>query len=182
MVHPAPGTETAVIIPIEAAEAAVAEHRRYLDATASWGVPAHVSVLWPFMHPSTIDIGVISRLRSAVGSVQAFDCTFARCDWFGDDVLWLAPEPDQPFQELTSSAVWHAFPDHPPYGGAFDDIVPHLTVGERSPLSALRDAAESVSHQLPITAHIERAVLIAGTAEPDSWRTVHEFPLPVRTA
>ena len=72
-----------------------------------------------------------------------------------------------------------AFPDHPPYGGAFDDVVPHLTVGEsrRGSASALQAAEATVSPQLPIRAHIDRAVLIAGSAEPDSWHSVHEFRL-----
>lgn len=172
-------TETAVIIAVDAAEPAVADHRRQLDASASWGVPAHVSVLYPFVHPSEVDADVLSRLADALSSVPAFDCTFARCEWFGEEVLWLAPEPDRPFRELTS-AVWRAFPDHPPYGGVFDDVVPHLTVGERrrGSASALRAAAAAVGHQLPIRARIERAVLIAGTAEPNSWHSVREFPLP----
>lgn len=179
MANAATPTETAVIIPIDAAEPAVADHRRQLDVAASWGVPAHVSVLYPFVHPSAVDADVISRLASALNSVPAFDCTFARCDWFGEEVLWLAPEPDRPFRELTS-AVWRAFPDHPPYGGVFDEVVPHLTVGERrrGSASALQAAAAAVSHQLPIRARIERAVLIAGTAELNSWHSVREFHLP----
>ena len=103
MANAATPTETAVIIPIDAAEPAVADHRRQLDVAASWGVPAHVSVLYPFVHPSAVDADVISRLASALNSVPAFDCTFARCDGFGEEVLWLAPEPDGPLRELTSA-------------------------------------------------------------------------------
>ena len=184
MASAAIATETAVIVPIDAAEPVVAEHRHHLDVAASWGVPAHVSVLYPFVHPDAIDDDVISRLSTALRSVPAFDCTFGRCDWFGQDVLWLAPDPDRPFRELTS-AVWRAFPDHPPYGGVFEDVVPHLTVGERrrGSVSALQAAEATVSRQLPIRVHIDRAVLIAGSAEPDSWHRVQEFrlePPPVK--
>ena len=180
MANAATATETAVIIPIAAAEPVVAEHRRDLDVAASWGVPAHVSVLYPFVHRRAIDDDVISRLASALTSVPAFDCTFGSCGWFGEEVLWLAPEPAGPFRELTS-AVWRAFPDCPPYGGVFEDVVPHLTVGEnrRGSAAALRTAAAAVTRQLPIRARIEWAVLVAGTAEPDSWHGVHEFGLPV---
>lgn len=57
--------------------------------------------------------------------------------------------------------------------------MPHLTVGERrrGSVAELRAAEKAVSRQLPITATVNRAVLIAGTAEADSWRTVAEFPL-----
>lgn len=47
MVNAVTFTETAVIIPSDAAESADAYHRRHLDVAASWGVPAHVSVLYP---------------------------------------------------------------------------------------------------------------------------------------
>jgi 2'-5' RNA ligase len=172
-------TQTAVIVPIEAAEFAVAGHRRHLDVAASWGVPAHVSVLYPFVSPTQLDDDVIDRLGSALSSVPAFDCTFARCQWFDEDVVWLAPEPDQPFRALTTAA-WRAFPDHPPYGGIFDDMVPHLTVGERrrGTVADLQHAERAVSRLLPITTRVEKVLLIAGTTAPDSWRTVQEFLLP----
>lgn len=107
-------TETAVIVPVGSVEPAVAAHRRRLDVAASWGVPAHVSVLYPFVHPEKVDDAVLRRLAAALNTVEVFDCTFTRCAWFGEDVVWLAPQPDQPFRELTV-AVWRAFPDHPPY-------------------------------------------------------------------
>jgi len=103
---------------------------------------------------------------------------FARCAWFGQDVLWLGPEPDDPFRELID-AVWRSFPQHPPYSGAPGAPVPHLTVGERKlgTVRALRDAATAVSAVLPARARVDRALLIAGTREPGSWRTVQEFAL-----
>jgi hypothetical protein len=174
-------TETAVIVPIDAAEVIVAEHRNNLDAAASWGVPAHVSVLYPFVHPMAVDDAVLSRLGTALSSVPAFECSFNCCQWFGEAVLWLAPEPEQPFRDLTS-AVWHAFPEYPPYGGAFDDVVPHLTVGEvgerrRGSLQQLRAAEADVGQQLPIRARVDQVLLIAGTNAADSWYTIREFLL-----
>jgi 2'-5' RNA ligase len=167
-------TETAVIVPVPDAEPVVAVHRRQLDRAASWGVPAHVTVLYPFLSPSDIDRAALARLGAALASVPEFE--FSRCDWFGEDVLWLAPEPDKPFRALTG-AVWGAFPQHPPYAGAYSEVVPHLTVGERQSgsTSALRAAEAAVQVALPVRALINRAVLIAGTREPGSWRTVQEF-------
>jgi 2'-5' RNA ligase len=174
-------TETAVVVPIDAAEVVVAEHRRNLDAAASWGVPAHVTILYPFVHPMALDEAVLSRLGAALNSVPAFECSFTRCQWFSEAVLWLAPEPVQPFRDLTS-AVWHAFPEYPPYGGAFDDVVPHLTVGEvgerrRGSLEQLRAAEADVSPQLPIRTRVDRVLLIAGTNVANSWYSVQEFRL-----
>lgn len=173
--------ETAVVVEILAAEPAVAEHRRRLDVAASWGVGAHVSVLYPFVDLSAIGDEVLRRLGAAIRSVSAFDCAFRRCAWFDQDVVWLAPDPSRPFRDLTA-AVWAQFPQFPPYGGEFDDVVPHLTLGERSrgTLEELRTAAAEVDAALPITTYVDRAALIAGRPEPDSWRTVHEFPLRSR--
>src|SRR4051794_7748040 len=96
-------SQTTVLVLVPETEHAVAEHRAHLDMAASWGVPAHLSVVYPFVPPADVDEDVLSRLAAAVGSVSSFDCTFARTEWFGDDVLWLSPEPDVPFRQLISA-------------------------------------------------------------------------------
>ena len=171
-------TETAVLVLVPEAEAAVAEHRAHLDMAASWGVPAHLSVVYPFVPPADVDGAVLARLAAAVGTVPAFDCAFSRTDWFGDDVVWLAPEPDAPFRELVRAVV-AAFPEHLPYGGLYEDPTPHLTVGElRLGSAAELAAAERAVHEhLPIRAQIDRAVLLAGRPERGAWHPVAEFPL-----
>lgn len=160
------------------AEPVVGEHRHRLDAAAAWGVPAHVTILYPFIEPTAINEKVITTLVATVASVSAFDCRFTRTRWFGEDVLWLDPEPAQPFRQLTT-AVWEAFPQHPPYGGAHDDVTPHLTVAERrlSDLRTMQAAERAVQPGLPLYARIERVLLIAGTQAPRSWRVLHELPL-----
>ncbi len=175
---PSSATQTAVIVPVPAAERVVAEHRRRLDVGASWGVPAHVTVLYPFVHPTEVDRALVARLSGAICSVGTFKCTFERSQWFGDDVLWLAPEPDAGFRALTD-AVCAAFPDHPPYEGRFDEVVPHLTVGERSrgTLADLRDAERAVHNGLPFAASVDHVELIGGTDAPSSWRVIERFPL-----
>jgi 2'-5' RNA ligase len=169
-------TQTAVIVPVAAAEPVVADHRRRLDRSSAWGVPAHVTVLFPFVPPADVDDRVVGRLRDVCATVPAFDCTFAECGWFGDGVLWLDPDPGQQFRDLTRR-VSDEFPGFAPYGGAFDDVVPHLTVGESESVDELRAAELDVSGHLPFVARVEHALLIAGTDQPDSWRTVAELPL-----
>jgi 2'-5' RNA ligase len=171
-------TQTAVIIPVGPAEAAVAKHRIRLDLAASWGVPAHVTVLFPFLPPAEVDDDIVRRLTRVLAAAAPFECSFKTCEWFGEDVLWLAPDRDQEFRDLTDSVV-SEFPDYPPYGGQFDDVVPHLTVGEArfGTIAELRAAAVDVSRQLPIPARIDHALLVAGTDQPSSWRTVARLPL-----
>ncbi|HEX3932926.1 MAG TPA: 2'-5' RNA ligase family protein [Nocardioides sp.] len=171
-------TETAVIIPVAPAEMAVSKHRLRFDVAASKGVPAHVTVLFPFVSPVDVDDQVIARLAAVFAAASPFDCTFDRCAWFGDDVLWLAPERDQEFRCLTEQVV-EKFPGYLPYGGVHDDVVPHLTVGEsrRGTVGDLKAAESDISGKLPIVARIDHALLMAGTDQPDSWRTVARLPL-----
>ena len=174
---PAP-TQTAVIAPVPEADRLVGDYRQHLDASAEWGVPAHVTVLYPFLAPHEVDEQVIATLTAAVTSVPAFDCRFAQARWFGQDVLYLVPEPSQSFRELTA-AVWRAFPQHPPYGGAHEDVVPHLTVAERrlADLPTLEAAERAVQPCLPLTARIGQALLVAGTQAPASWRVIQRLSL-----
>ena len=181
--EPAPATaptHTAVIVPVPAAEAVVGEHREHLDRAAAWGVPAHLTVLYPFMPPEAVDDTALAALSAAVATVRAFDCTFATTAWFGSDVLWLAPDPSQPLRQLTL-AVWGAFPDHPPYGGVHDGIEPHLTVAERAlgEPGALADVEVAVRSGLPFDQRVDHVLLIAGSQQPRSWRTLHRLPLSI---
>lgn len=174
---PAP-TQSAVIAPMSVAEPMIGEHRHRFDAAAAWGVPAHVTILYPFAEPVALDDKVIATLAKAVASVSAFDCRFAGTRWFGDDVLWLAPEPTEPFHQLTS-AVWDAFPHYPPYGGDHDDVVPHLTIAERRicDLSTMQAVEQAVLPGLPLSGRVDRVLLIAGAPAPKSWRVLHELAL-----
>lgn len=169
-------TESAVLVTVPAAEAAVARHRERFDRAAGWGVPAHVTVLYPFVPPAAIDETVMAELARAAAAVEPFRAEWRRTGWFGEDVLWLAPEPDSSFRALTAS-VWHAFPDHPPYEGRFDEVVPHLTIGDDAPLDDLRAAEREVVTHLPIAMVVNAVQLMCGTTSPGSWRIIAEFPL-----
>ncbi|NIQ97618.1 MAG: 2'-5' RNA ligase family protein, partial [Desulfuromonadales bacterium] len=59
-------------------------------------------------------------------------------------VLYLGPEPDWPFRDLTV-AIWKRFPDHPPYGGRHRDIVPHLSVATLADERELAAVAQDFS-------------------------------------
>jgi 2'-5' RNA ligase len=106
--------ESAILVPVTAAEPVVGRLRARLDRSASRGIPAHVTVLYPFVSPGQITPAVIQMTAAAVRSVPAFGCRFAGLGWFGEDVLWLAPEPAGPFRALTA-AVHAAFPQYPPF-------------------------------------------------------------------
>jgi 2'-5' RNA ligase len=141
-------------------------------------VPAHVTILYPFVAPPQITAATIEALAAAVGAVSRFDCDFPETAWFGEDVLWLAPRPDEPFRALIR-AVSAAFPGYPPYNGLVGDVIPHLTVGYRAAagVAGLRAAEADIVGALPVRARVSRAWLMTGTSEPGSWHAVAELPL-----
>jgi len=170
--------ESAILVPVPEAEPVVGRLRARLDRSAGRGIPAHVTVLYPFVPPAQVTPAVIEMAAAAVKSVPGFDCRLAGTDLFGEDVLWLAPEPAGPFRAL-SAAVHAAFPQDPPFGGAFADVIPHLTIGDRPEdgISALRAAGAQVPPMLPVHTHISRAWLMTGTRAPGSWQLLAAFPL-----
>lgn len=169
-------TETALIVAVPEAERAVGRFRSALDIAASWGVPAHVTVLYPFLPPDRINDDVLGTLSEIFEATPRFDISFAEVKWFGDAVVWLSPQPEGGLRHLTA-AVWRRFPEAPPYGGAHTDVVPHLTIGHDAPKHVLAQAAEAVAGHLPIRAAVDAVRLIAGAPEPDSWHTLREFRL-----
>ncbi|ANY07342.1 hypothetical protein AFB00_14785 [Pseudonocardia sp. HH130630-07] len=171
--------QSAVIVPVPEADAVVRPLRTELDRTAVWGVPAHVTVVYPFGAPSDLGPADLDRLRAAVASVPRFEVTFDEVRWFGDDVVWLAPRPDGGFRALLGAVV-AAFPQYPPYGGAFGSSVPHLTIGAHGERARLRSAAAEVARRLPIRAAVTAAHLFQGSDAPGGWRGVAELPLGPR--
>ncbi len=178
---PSGATHSAVIVPVPTAEPVVAAHRRELDVAASWGVPAHVTIVYPFAPADVLSDALVDRLAAVVATIPSFGLVFDRCAWFGEDVLWLAPVDPVPFRALVD-AVAGEFPQWPPYGGAHGDVVPHLTVGERrrGSLARLRAAEADVAPRLPVEADVDHALLMAGTDRPDSWAALARLPLSAR--
>lgn len=86
------------------------------------------TVSYPFVAPETITDDFITILAGAVRFVRrSVAFLHGRAGLLRTPCAWT--EPVQPFRQLTV-AVWRAFPQHPPYGGAYDDVVPHLTITE----------------------------------------------------
>ena len=180
-----PGTDqTAVVAPelsallvaVPEAEAAVGTWRSELDRSASWGVPPHITLLYPFVVPSQIDDATIARVQRVLDARSAFELRLVDVRWFDEEDTWLAPEDPAPLVRLTQ-ALQDEFPDHPRYGGAHDDIVPHLTIASRGPHERQHEAAAAVRAHLPITATVDTVTLMVGEHAPGTWTVRHRFGL-----
>jgi 2'-5' RNA ligase len=170
-------TESALVVLVPEAEPAVSTWRSKLDPSAALGVPAHVTLLYPFVEPTGIDDTVLSTVARAIGVSRPFEFALDDVRWFGDTVMWLAPSPPEPFIVLTQALV-DAFPNCPRYGGSVgDEIVPHLTVADGAPLARSRRAARAVLEALPIRARAHAVALLVGGRSPGSWRVARNLKL-----
>jgi 2'-5' RNA ligase len=166
-----PGT-SAVVIEVPAAEPVVSRWRAKFDASVSLGLPAHLTVLAPFLPQERLDNGVLDRLEQICASVPAQDVCFGHTARF-PGVLYLEPEPDDTLRALTT-AIARQWPEAPPYGGRFADVVPHLTVALGAFDSPFEAVEEAVQPELPIRARLDDACVYVYDGE--RWR--HRARLP----
>ncbi|WP_327588051.1 2'-5' RNA ligase family protein [Nonomuraea sp. NBC_00507] len=165
--------QTALLAAVEEVEPLVGHWRRRFDASASAGVPAHVTVLFPFLDIDHLDHAVVDDLKVVVGEHSPFTIRFDRCRRF-PGVLYLAPTPDQPFRALTE-AVAARWPQTPPYGGLYAEVIPHLTVAHGQQTHVFDEVEEELTAQLPVTANVASVGLFV--SDGDRWRRWAEFPL-----
>ncbi len=168
---------SALVILLPDIDPIVQAWRARYDPTAAAGLPAHVTILTPFKPPGEISERDLADLASLFGQFPAFTVTFAQLGRF-PQVLYLAPTPAAPFVELIE-AVIARFPDYPPYGGEFDDIVPHLTVAHTNDPVRLDDMARdfqaTAGHHLPLVTIVHDIVLLDNAS--GTWRERSRFAL-----
>ena len=148
---------SALVVPVPAAEPVVADWRARFDSSAAEGMPAHITVLYPFLGEASIPVEVRRRLLELCAAVPVLDVEFRRTARF-PGVLFLAPEPADGFRQLTR-AVAEQWPQAPPYGGAFDEVVPHLTVARDVGEDALDGIEAELARRLPVATQLAEAGL-----------------------
>lgn len=165
--------ETVLLIKVPEAEPLVGGWRQQFDSSAGARIPAHVTVLYPFLDHGRIDADVLDALGVLVGAHCAFDVRFESCGRF-PDVLFLVPAPDGPLRALTQ-AVCEQWPEVPPYGGRFAEVIPHLTVAHGQERSVFDVVEADLIGRLPVTAHVSSVQLLV--CDGDSWHERAVFPL-----
>jgi 2'-5' RNA ligase len=153
---PTSGPVTAVVVRITLPDA-LANIRRRHDPSTAKGVPAHVTLLFPFVPVAGLTPAVRRELAAIAGSVAPFEVRFADVGRF-PGVVYLAPEPGGQFGTLTAS-IASRFPDYPPYAGAHADVVPHLTLTD-SPAAPLDAVAGAARHWLPFRRRVAAIELL----------------------
>ena len=170
--------ESGLAVLAPAAELLVGPFRDKYDPSGAAGMPTHITLLYPFKPPVEIDQIVLDKLRECFSRFRPFAFSLSAIRCFHDGVLYLIPEPDEPFRLLTLM-IWDAYPETPPYGGRYSSVAPHLTVAqladERQAEQMAVEFARASRGQLPIHAMATEIALMDPLT--GSWQVRATFAL-----
>lgn len=136
-------------------------------------MPAHVTVLFPFLALDCIKAGERDQLRRLFASEPVIPVEINGFGAFAQ-VVYLRLLPAAPLIELTSR-VAQRWPEAPPYGGAFDEVVPHLTVAAGVDDAVADDIRADVACALPLRTVLREVWLVA--FDDGQWSPVATFAL-----
>lgn len=157
---------TTLILPVQSADDILQESAR------EPGIPAHITLLYPFLAGRSIDGDTEAALASLLLEIPAFDFVLSEIGRF-PGVVYLAPEPAERFVALTEALVAR-WPGQQPYGGDHEEIIPHLTVAYGASID------DGLVERLPLTARAEEVWLMSRTG--GRWVCRRSFPLGSPTA
>lgn len=135
-------------------------------------VHAHITVLGPFL--DQVDDTSAALVASIAARVEPFAVLLERVETFPNGIIHLRPEPDDMFRRLTRE-LSAAFPQCPPYGGEFPDVVPHLTLDHAS--NGITEESTRAALLLPAYDRAERIDL--AWYEPGNCHLVRSWQLGV---
>jgi 2'-5' RNA ligase len=143
-------------------------------ANARQGVPAHVTLLYPFARPARNMAGLRGAVAEACRAVAPFEFALTAARIQGS-IAYLAPRPERHLVRLIV-ALATAFPEYPRYGGAYAEILPHVTLAESSEGPLLEAVRAEAAHHVPIQ-QTARAVVLLREGEDGRWRRGWRVPL-----
>jgi 2'-5' RNA ligase len=153
-------------VPVSALDDMIRERTAVYDASFVSADPsfihAHITLLAPWANrPTAEDLAHVERIAQARGP---FDVKLSRIGELPDGIIHFVPEPDCQLRELTSRLAV-AFPQFPPYGGRYDEAIPHLTLDRRSAIVTPATVSASIGHLLALAITVDRIDL--------QWWAIH---------
>ena len=164
---------SAVIAPIELPASLLAV-RNAGDRMAARGVPAHVTILFPFLRVDALTPDVHAALAAVAGMQPQFAAGFDSVER-REQAVWLLPADQRPFLRLTA-ALAARWPDHPPYEGVHDELIAHLTLVETSDVEILGTAWVAASGSGRFDVEVTQITVIAEDAD-GRWQTHWRLPM-----
>jgi 2'-5' RNA ligase len=151
--------QTGLVIPVQAADALLAAVGTRYPGTVREGVPAHVSLLYPFVAAAELDERVSGALGELVAEQAPMPVQLAEC-YHREGFVALRPDPIDGLRELISK-THRRWPDVVPYEGAYRDVEPHVTVALRCSEETAVTIEREVTARLPLSAELREAWLVA---------------------
>jgi 2'-5' RNA ligase len=149
--------------------------RRASVGDAADGVPAHLTLLYPFVEPAELTSAVRRSLAEVARRHRAFDYRLrGMATW--PDTVYVAVEPTTPLVRLQRD-LQAAFPAYPIYGREPTfEFVPHITIAEDPDAARLRLRSDAAWAALP-RASRAAAIEVIATEPHGRWRLVWRIPL-----
>ena len=148
--------------------------RRESVGDAAAGVPAHLTMLYPFVEPDRLGGAVRERIAAAAANHRPFDYRLAaRAVW--PDTVYIRVDPEARFVRLQADLA-RAFPGFPIYGtDATFQFVPHVTIAEGDGIARATEAHPAWA-DLPRTGRASSLEVIARDGD-GRWRLIWRVPL-----
>jgi len=173
--------ESALVVFVPEAESLLSRIRKTHEYLASLVMPAHITLLYPFKDPDKIDKAVRQALTRYFRTIPRFRFSLTRTGRF-PGVLYLVPEPSEPFLHLIEG-LCNLYPEHPPYGGAYARVLPHLTVAEAPDEDQLREITTAFKRDcagvLPVEVSVSEVWLVVNRE--GCWSRAYSFHLGAPT-
>lgn len=171
--------DSALVIPVSLPPRLERERRLHVSV-ADLGVPAHLTLLYPFVAPDDLTDHDRRRIASILKQHPAFDYSLGPIrEW--PTALYLEVQPAAPFARLVE-ALAALYPAWVPYGGSYP-YVPHVTVADLGPADSqvIADPPRFADPRRPLARRAERAILIVQD-QAGRWHTRWRFELGLPAA
>ena len=164
--------DTALVFLVPEVERAIRSWRSAHDPSAAEGMPAHITVLYPFIAEGDLREATLNELKAVCDKWQPIEVEFAEFGHF-PGVLWLNPNSVQCLELITR--VRDTFPQCLPYGRSDLKVIPHLTITDGASEQIVAQAQADIAPHLPPKAMISVIALMA--FDGNGWVCQHEFEL-----
>lgn len=160
-----------MLIPVPAATTLRRECTKLLGDVTSEDVPAHITILYPFLPIERLTPDVITALAEIISTQSVLTVRMTAFERF-PRLLYLNPEPNEWVNRLIAG-VAARWPETPPYEGAYDPI-PHITLAAGVDEASMATLERRLSGHLPLTATLDEAWLVIHDGV--DWRRHVRFP------
>ena len=169
-----PSNRSAVIVRVPL-PAGLERLRRDAIGNAADGVPAHATLLYPFVAPGRLTQDVRDLIAGVAAEHGVFEFSLAgAARW--PDTVYVRLEPASPVVRL-QAALARSFPAFPIYGrDAGFGFVPHVSVAEGSAVDDPRTMAARAWGALPLPRRAA-AIEVIARGPGGRWRTVWRIAL-----